>query len=158
MKESLPFQIKFGNTDEWEDAMALAWKTFLVFEAPDYTPEGVHSFEHFISDTTLKRMFVMGVYQLLIAVYRGKIVGMITLRDRCHISLLFVDKQYHRQGVGRALITHLCHYISTEEGENKVTVNASPYGLRFYHKIGFNDMGPEAQSDGIRYTPMKLEF
>lgn len=158
MKKMLPCQIRFAVRDEWEDAMALAWKTFLVFEAPVYLPEGVKSFENFITDSTLKRMFEMGAYQMLVAIYENQLIGMISLRDRIHISLLFVDEEYHRQGVGRALVEHLCAYLRDEEGERRVTVNASPYGVEFYHKIGFCDLGPEACADGIRYTPMEIRF
>ena len=158
MENTLPCHIRFAHRDEWDEAMTLVWKTFLVFEAPVYLPEGVKSFENFITDSTLKRMFEMGSYQMLVAIYEDKIVGMITLRDRTHISLLFVEEQYHFMGVGRALLTHLCHYLKNEAGEQRVTVNASPYGVEFYHRIGFKDMGPEAWSDGIRYTPMEIRF
>jgi GNAT superfamily N-acetyltransferase len=158
MKKLFSCQIRFAVRDEWEEAMALAWRTFLVFEAPVYLPEGVRSFEDFITDSTLKKMFEMGTYQMLVAIYEGRLIGIITLRDRTHISLLFVDERYHRQGVGRALVNRLCEYLIKEEGENRVTVNSSPYGLEFYHKIGFYDTGPEACADGIRYTPMEIRF
>ena len=158
MENSLPCHIRFAQRDEWDVAMALVWKTFLVFEAPVYLPEGVKSFENFITDRALKRMFEMGSYQMLVAIYEEKIIGMITLRDRTHISLLFVEEQYHFMGVGRALVKHLCHYLRDEAGERRVTVNASPYGVEFYHRIGFSDLGPETASDGIRYTPMEIQF
>ena len=150
------YQIRSAYRNEWQDAMALAWRTFLRFEADVYTPEGVKNFENFISDSTLHRMFVMGTYQLFIALDGNKVVGMITLRDMTHISLLFVDEEYHRQGIGRALINHLTDYLMTEMGMDRVTVNASPYGVGFYHKMGFHDLGPEEIKDGIIYTPMEF--
>ncbi|MCL2253204.1 MAG: GNAT family N-acetyltransferase [Lachnospiraceae bacterium] len=158
MENSLPCFIRFAHSDEWEEAMSLVWRTFLVFEAPVYLPQGIRSFENFITDSTLKRMFEMGVYQMLVAIYEGKVVGMITLRDKAHISLLFVDEDYHFMGVGKALVAHLCRYLRDEAGERRVTVNASPYGVDFYHRIGFTDLGAEALSDGIRYTPMEIRF
>ncbi|MBP3474976.1 MAG: GNAT family N-acetyltransferase [Lachnospiraceae bacterium] len=136
--------------------MALAWKTFLRFEADVYSPEGVRNFEEFITDTTLHRMFVMGVYQMFVALDQDKIVGMITLRNSTHISLLFVDEKYHRRGIGRALMKHLTNYLLSEVGADHVTVNASPYGVGFYHKLGFKDLRPEEVKDGIIYTPMKF--
>ena len=36
--------------EEWDDAMALAWRTFMRFEAQDYTQEGIKSFQDFITD------------------------------------------------------------------------------------------------------------
>ena len=62
MSGEKPYEIRFVNREEWEDAMALAWKTFLEFEGDVYPPEGVRNFEDFITDSGLKRMFVMGAY------------------------------------------------------------------------------------------------
>lgn len=152
------YQIRSAYRDEWEDAMALAWKTFLRFEADVYSAEGVQNFENFVTDTTLHRMFVMGAYQMFVALDRDKLIGMITLRDSKHISLLFVDEKYHRQGIGRALLKYLTDYMAKEMGVHQVTVNASPYGVGFYHRLGFRDLRPEEQRDGIIYTPMELKF
>lgn len=152
----LPYQIRSAYQNEWDDAMALAWKTFMQFEADSYTMEGVRNFEDFITDTTLYRMFVMGAYQMFVALDDKRIIGMITLRDSSHISLLFVDEKYHRQGVGRALVEYLREYLLSEAGVARVTVNAAPYGVAFYHKIGFKDIRPEEKRDGIIYTPMEF--
>lgn len=152
----MSYQIRSAYRDEWDDAMALAWRTFLRFEADVYSPEGVRNFQEFITDTTLHRMFIMGAYQMFVALERDKIVGMITLRNSTHISLLFVDEKYHRRGIGRALMEHLTNYLLTEVGADHVTVNASPYGVGFYHKLGFKDLRPEEVKDGIIYTPMKF--
>lgn len=155
MVEEAHYKIGFAAQDQWEDAMGLAWKTFLEFEAGDYSPEGIRSFEDFITDTGLKRMFQSGAYQMMTACQGKKMVGMITLRNEMHISLLFVDKAYHRQGIGRSLIEHLASYVRDELGKSRITVNASPYGVPFYHRIGFRDLGGERCQDGIIYTPME---
>ena len=152
----MPYQIRSAYREDWEEAMSLAWRTFLQFEADDYSPEGVKNFENFITDTTLYRMFVMGAYQMFVALDGEKIVGMITLRDMTHISLLFVDEKYHRQGIGRALMQYLENYLLTELQASRVTVNASPYGVDFYHRLGFRDLHPEQRRDGIIYTPMEF--
>ena len=94
----MPYQIRNAYRDEWEDAMSLAWRTFLRFEADVYSPEGVRNFENFITDSTLYRMFVVGSYQMFVALDGKKIVGMITLRDTTHISLLFVDEKVSQAG------------------------------------------------------------
>lgn len=136
--------------------MALAWRTFLRFEADDYSPEGVKNFENFITDSTLYRMFIVGSYQLFVALDGKKMVGMLTLRDGTHISLLFVDERYHRRGIGRALMQYLSNYLLTEVQASRVTVNASPYGVAFYHRLGFRDLRPQEKKDGIIYTPMEF--
>lgn len=155
MEQEVSYEIRFADQDEWEEAIGLAWKTFLEFEAADYTQEGIKSFEDFITNSTVKQMFIMGIYQMMAAYDKGKIVGMITLRNEMHISLLFVDKNYHRRGIGRALIEKLADYVEDELGKSRLTVNAAPYGIDFYHKVGFRDLGPEVWQDGIKYTPME---
>ncbi len=141
--------------NEWDDAMALAWRTFMQFEACDYTPEGIESFQDFITDTMLYRMFIMGVYQLFGAYDNNRMIGMISLRDETHISLLFVDRRYHKMGIGRGLIEYVSRYVLTEEGHSNLTVNAAPYATGFYHRMGFVDTNVEQAKDGIRYTPMQ---
>lgn len=158
MSKELPYQIRFASTDDWEEAMGLAWKTFLEFEAEEYGPVGIRNFEDFITDSGLKRMFLMGKYQMIVASAYGRMVGMITLRNEIHISLLFVDKEFHRQGIGRALVKSMAEYVKTEIGKNRITVNAAPYGTDFYHRIGFTDLGPMTQKDGIIYTPMEYKL
>ncbi len=146
-------RIRPAAGSDWDDAMALAWKTFLRYEAADYEEEGVRNFLAFITDPRLERMFLMGEYKMLVASKDDKLVGMITLRNAHHISLLFVDSDYQRQGIGRSLI----RAIFQKAGTRKLTVFSSPYGIPFYHSIGFKDTGKEEVRDGIRYTPMIYE-
>lgn len=151
-----PYEIRTANRDEWEDAMALAWRTFLQFEANEYPPEGIKNFERFVTDSTIYRMFLVGSYHLFVAYAGATLVGMITLRDASHISLLFVDEKYHKQGIGRALVQHVKGYLASEDRVSHLTVNSSPYGVEFYHKLGFRDVRPQEQRDGIIYTPMEF--
>ncbi len=150
------FKVRMATGNDWDEAMAIAWKTFMQFDARDYTEEGIQSFQDFITDEVLKRMFDMGAYQLIVATdIEDKIIGMISLRNETHISLLFVDGKHHRKGVGRALMETLCRYVFEEEGYRKITVNAAPYAIGFYHKLGFKDTGKEEIKEGISYTPME---
>ncbi len=141
---------------EWDICMDLAWRTFLKYEAPEYSDEGISNFKAFVYDDVLKNMFHNGSYQLFVAVKDGVIIGIISLRDNNHISLLFVESKHHRQGVGRGLINKLAEYLYTEMGQTSMTVNAAPYAVEFYHKVGFEDTGKEQESAGIRFTPMVL--
>jgi GNAT superfamily N-acetyltransferase len=103
-------------------------------------------------------MIVIGAYQLFVACDRNRVVGMITLRNETHVSLLFVDEAYHRQGIGRRLMEYVLDYVKNEEGHRILTVNAAPYAVGFYHKLGFVDTGKEQLSDGIYYTPMEISI
>ena len=75
-----------------------------------------------------------------------------------HISLLFVDGIYHRRGIGRALVGHLLEQLKRDGRYDRVTVDAAPYGIEFYHRLGFADISSEQCRDGIIYTPMERKL
>ncbi len=156
MSEVHQYEYRAAYRDEWQDAMGLAWRVFLKFVAPDYSEKGVESFNNFVTDNTLYRMFVIGSYHLFGAFDAGRLIGMITIRGREHISLLFVDEHYQRQGVGEALIRHAGSFVGTEYGGSVMTVNAAPGAVGFYRKVGFLDTDAERFADGIRYIPMQI--
>jgi len=154
-KQAENYIFRMAVEKDWEPAMKLAWETFLIFEAQEYSEEGIESFRDFISDQWLKNMFLKGEYQMIVALHEEKIIGFITVRNRSHISLLFVDKKYHRQGVGSILIEKMGEYLITEVGVDYMTVDSAPYALEFYHKLGFWDLAPQQKKKGIIYTSMK---
>ena len=149
------YEFRMALEKDWEPAMKLAWETFLVFEAEEYSQEGIESFRDFISDQWLKKMFLQGQYQMIVALDKGKLIGFITVRNEHHISLLFVDKEYHRKGIGKTLIQMLGEYLITEVGVDYMTVDSAPYAIEFYHKLGFWDLAPQQRKQGIIYTSMK---
>ena len=148
--------VRCAYHSDWDGAMKLAWDTFVRFDAPDYSQEGIDNFRKFVNDDMLRKMFVAGHYQLFVATDGPRYVGMLSLREKKHISLLFVDEHYHRHGVASALLTFVKRYAYEEEGVDRLTVNSSPYAVGFYHKKGFKDLQGETVLDGIRFTPMEM--
>lgn len=150
--------IRKAEMADWEETMAMIWKTFMKFEAADYGAEGTNNFRNFISDPMLRRMFLLGSYHMFVATHLNKIVGMVSLRDKNHISLLFVDEAYHKKGIGRRLIDTIGAFSKEEYGKEEITVNAAPYGLGFYRKVGFCSVSPLLTNGGIKYTSMKKKI
>ena len=150
--------IRTINENEWEEAMNLAWDTFIIYEAPEYTKEGITSFRNFVRDPILKTLFIEGKYNVLAAFNNNIIVGIIGVRNETHISLLFVDSEYHKKGIARRLVEKTFERTYEKYGKREMTVNSSPYAVGFYHKMGFVDTDIEQTTDGIRYTPMKATF
>lgn len=156
MRETVfPYQIRWAREQEWDRIMVMVWSTFLKYEAADYTPEGIRNFREFITDEKLRRGFLMGNYQVMVALDEKRVIGTATLRNRNHLSLLFVDEQYHHRGVGTELMERLCAYLRDEEGERSISLKAAPYAVDFYKKLGFVSTGSEEQVAGIRVTPME---
>jgi GNAT superfamily N-acetyltransferase len=83
--------------------------------------------------------------------HNDKIIGSIASKPSNHISLLFVDKQYHRQGIARALYQKMIEKNDCPE----ISVNSTLYAVEVYKRLGFVATDTEQQKNGIRYVPMK---
>ena len=70
----------------------MVWRTFMQFEAGDYTQEGIASFWDFITDNRLYRMFVEGNLPMLVAGDGRRISGLIGVRKGNLWALLFLYK------------------------------------------------------------------
>lgn len=153
--EELPYEIRWATAEDWPDVVEMVWRTFMRFEAPDYTEEGISSFRDFLTDGRIYRMFVEGSYLMMIALDGDKVIGEISLRNGNHISLLFVEEAYHRKGIGRALIKAMGDYLKKEKQELFMSVSAAPYALDFYRRVGFHACSSEEEYSGIRVTSME---
>lgn len=156
--KQIPYVIRWAGPEDWSPSMKMVWKTFLKFEAVDYTEEGIKNFLDFITDQKLYQAFLDGEYQMMIALDGERIIGAASVRSRNHLSLLFVDEQYHRQGVGKNLLKRMCEYLKNEEGERYMSLTAAPYAVNFYRKLGFRVVKPEEEISGIRVTSMEKFF
>ncbi len=129
------------------DALKLVMEVFMQYEAPDYSQMGIENFKSFVeaADGNDDLAFI-GAYE------GDKIIGVIATRSEGkHISLFFVDSNYHRQGVGRALF---CEALKAYQGDT-MTVNSSPYAVEVYRRLGFVPTDDEQLVDGIRFMPMR---
>ena len=61
------YEIRWAEDKDWIPAMHMIWKTFLKFEAVDYTEEGIRNFYDFITDEHLYKSFQQGRYQMMVA-------------------------------------------------------------------------------------------
>lgn len=152
------YTIRRINENEVDEALDLALDVFMEFEAPEYKPEGVETFRQAIiegkkPDSDCKK----GLCPMYAAFDAGKMIGITRMRKtKTHINLMFVRKEYHRQGVATALFRFLLEDIREENPSLKeITLNSSPYGKDFYLRIGFIPLSEEQEQDGIRFTPMK---
>ena len=150
-----PYQIRWAGVSDWTPAMNMIWKTFMKFEGNVYSKEGIENFLDFITDKDLFHSFVQGKYLMKVALDGDKIIGAASVRSGNFLSLLFVDENYHKQGVGRALMEEVFQFLKEEAGEKEIIVKSAPYAVRFYEKLGFQATGQEEHYAGIQVTPMK---
>lgn len=137
---------------ELQEALDLIWRVFLEFEAPDYSQQGVESFKRFIEIEQIQELIERRELKFWGAYEVDQLVGVIVIKLDSHVSMLFVDPDFHRKGIGSRLFQ-----VGFGEQAGKITVNSSPYAIEFYHRLGFQDKSAEQIIDGIRFTPMKME-
>lgn len=151
------YSIRKIKPDEVGDALALALEVFMQFEAPDYAPEGVETFkrdiienEAFIADCRAGKCPIYAAFE------NQKMIGIIGMRSNTHINLVFVKKEYHRQGVATAIFRYLLQdLLNKNPNLHEITLNSSPYGMPFYLHTGFVPLSEEQEINGIKFTPMK---
>lgn len=133
-----------------KDALRLIQLTFDEFQAPDYGPEGIAEFSQFIDYHTMQDALLNNQISLYGYFVDDTIAGVLGIRLPQHICLLFVHKNSHRKGIARQLIDFWQATLLNID----ITVNASPYALEAYQKMGFVSLSDAQTIKGITFIPM----
>jgi GNAT superfamily N-acetyltransferase len=141
-----------------QNALDLVWIVFLEFEAPDYSVQGIEEFKKFIFYDSMMKQFETGEITFWGCIVNNELTGVIATRGRNHICLLFVNKEYHRQGIGKRLFHTVLEECKSNSNCNTITVNSSPYAIEVYHRLGFVDLDQEQTVNGLRFTPMSYSI
>jgi GNAT superfamily N-acetyltransferase len=131
---------------------ALAREVFDQFVAPHYQAEGVAEFHRYASAEALSQRHKSG-HITLVAEHAGELIGMLHLREPCHVSMLFVQSSRQRGGIARGLLAAAGALAGDADCE--FTVNSSPNAVSAYERLGFRIAGPEQCLRGIRFVPMQ---
>ena len=133
----------------------LVFRSFLEFIAPRYTRRAAQVFlkniqPGFIMERSQNNHFILTAFE-------QKIVGMIEVRDHRHISMLFVDKVFHQQGIAKELFNRALAISRMKNSTlREFSVNSSQYAIPFYLKLGFSQICSEQIEKGVRFTPMRF--
>ena len=138
-----------------KDALELIWSVFQEFESPDYSEQGVATFKDFISYDSIIEKVDKCELVLWGCFISGILTGVIAIREISHICMLFVKKEYHRQGIAKRLVQAVIDNCRMHDNIGNITVNSSPYAVEAYHHLGFKDTNPEQTLNGIRFTSME---
>lgn len=138
---------------EEESVCNMIRTVFNEFVAPEFSVEGVNIFINFVSAENMKKRHEDG-NQIILA-SKDSVVGALEIRDKNHIALFFVDKNYHRRGIGRKLMQVGLERAKTINPEiKKITVNSSVFAVPVYEKLGFQVTEELQISHGTKYVPM----
>ncbi|WP_334074616.1 MULTISPECIES: GNAT family N-acetyltransferase [Paenibacillus] len=139
-------------------ALELVWCVFEEFEAPESTDEGVEAFKKVISYENVIDGFREEELHFWGSKEKGDWTGVIATLGENHLFLLFVKREYHRQGMANRLFRTVEERCRSFPGIQRITVNSSRYAVPFYRRLGFTETGIERTVNGIRFTPMEFRF
>lgn len=130
---------------EISQALDLIWEVFLEFDASYYTEEGIKAFRASLDDKERTRaMKWYGVFDM------GELAGILAIREDRHFGAFFVKGEYQGRGYGRMLF----ETMKKDHDKQEFTVNASPYAVKIYERLGFVPTDKEQTVNGLRFTPM----
>jgi predicted N-acetyltransferase YhbS len=127
-------------------------RSFKASIAESLNDEGRETFSKIAdSNAFLERMKQDNI--ILVAVNEHQVLGVIELKARQHIAMLFVDPHFQNKGIGRALFNAILPFVNTAT----LTVSASLASIDVYKKYGFKCAGEVSESAGLVYQPMTFE-
>ncbi len=147
-----PISIQSLRPDEADEACALARAVFDRFIAPAQPEAGRQLFHRFAQPAALLRRHSTR-YASWVAVAGPRVIGLLHIHARNHLSLLFVAPEFQGRGIARQL---LCTAAARGGLVAPVTVNASPNAVSFYSRLGFAPEGPALLKNGVHHQPMRL--
>lgn len=144
----------FMKPGEEPEINRLVRLVFDEFNKPGYSDEGVKGFYSYVDPLALSSRSRQNHFVLTMKIDQ-KIAGIIEVSDFDHISLFFVDKSYQHQGIGRSLLESALQHCRQQKNDLKfITVNAAPYAVDIYKRLGFMITGIDKTVNGIYFTPM----
>jgi ribosomal protein S18 acetylase RimI-like enzyme len=81
----------------------------------------------------------------------GTVVGFATWAEAdgtIDLEDLFVDPDYRRRGIARALVRRIAEVLR-ERGAERLEVTANPHAMEFYRSAGFTDHGTADTEFGV---------
>jgi len=145
---------RLARSGEEPEVCALVTGVFNRFVAPDFPQDGVDEFLRYARPDALSERSKKD-HVVLVAEEKGKLIGVLEVRQYRHVALLFVELQ--GRGVARELLKRAVAHSREQAPEvQAITVHASRYALPIYQRLGFAATDPERTENGITYTPMAL--
>lgn len=149
------YQIRQASPGDVLPALNLALRVFMEFEAPEYEQGAVAKFKaDCVENKEYIENYTCNKHLMFIAVDNEEIVGIVNERGNGRISMLFVDGEYHRQGIATALMERIVCELKLR-GIDKIVLHSSPYGVPFYKHFGFKATDSEQKIDCFTVTPME---
>ncbi|MCL2569466.1 MAG: GNAT family N-acetyltransferase [Oscillospiraceae bacterium] len=138
-------------------AIDLVNRVFTEFVAVDYSKQGRNTFETYLKTKLddVSAALKSGGKKMWAYYQDDDILGVLAIQGPSHISLMFVEKAHHRQGIAKGLFDVALGEMAQNRDVTQITVNSSPYAVEAYERLGFAQTAEQQEKDGILYVPMR---
>lgn len=130
---ALPFTIRPARPDDAEALSQLMCDNAWVTLAPHYTPVQMDTFLRYYSVEAVAAK--IGSQSVFCAEEEGQLIGTIAL-DGDFVVGFYTHRDYLGRGIGAKLLRHI-EAFALSKGLFEIRLSASPVGLAFYYKQGF---------------------
>ena len=131
--------------NEIEAVIKLVWQAAQEFIFTNLESKGSKEFDQL----NTKEFYLDKSNLTYICLNDNKIIGMVSLSNGNYLSLLFVDKQYQGNGIGKRLVEIIDNLVLGD-----LEVSALISTRSFYEHLGFKINGNLEKKEGISYYPM----
>jgi GNAT superfamily N-acetyltransferase len=122
----------------------------------DPTQAATSPFMQTVSPAAIAGYISSDFFDYCVGEVQGQLAGAVAVRDGKHLFHLFVDTPYQRQGLAARLWAHAQQRAWAKGNSQGFTVNSTPFAVPAYQRLGFVATGPEVQTRGVAYVPMRL--
>ena len=143
-------QIRKLTHDDLPRASAMCLDAFMLAVAPSLSAQGIDTFAKVVAAQAFAER-MEGDNLMLVCVSDGVIVGLIELKQGCHVAMLFVAPGWQRRGIGMGLVNAA---LKQARGQ-LVTVSASLSSVAAYESYGFVLTGEVGEFAGLVFQPME---
>ncbi|MEN6319207.1 MAG: GNAT family N-acetyltransferase [Syntrophaceae bacterium] len=147
--------MKPGKTTEDSDLVIRTIDTLCVH---DYLEDGAWEFLKCFLPNELTGSSPINNFVLTAEMW-DEVIGTIEIRDKNHISLFCVEKEYRRRGIGRKLLykaLELC--VQYHPNIAEISVNSLHGTVHIYKRLGFQTENTDWMDRDIPYTPMLFDL
>lgn len=134
-----------------EAVSALFYQTVHTVNAKDYSQEQLNAWVNSSVCLILRRQDLL-TQKTLVATHDGKLVGFGSITKSGELDLLFVDRNYQRQGIATALCNEL------EKGFSTIKTYASVTAKAFFEQRSYVVIqSQEVERDGIKLKNYEMQ-
>lgn len=154
VKGSLNYALRPSTASDSMAVSVLVRSGFEEFVAPDWEPDAREVFGTESSPDRFHKLLGEAAFAS-VAVVAEEIVGVIVLPQPNLLAFPFVRRDWHKQGIARALWELARHHLEACHPEVKtVELNSSPHAVAAYRALGFYPISEQFKRGGGVATRM----